>query len=395
MPTVLKVGASVAGVAGLVALVCGLVAMVLGTVGALAGRRWWTKVAAVPAVVAVGFCVLTPLVVAMTATNAPPLRLGDRTPADVGLAHTEVELRTADGEHLRAWYVPSTNGAAVALLAGAGSTRDDELDHAAVLARNGYGVLLLDVRGHGGSSGEAMQLGWWGEVDVVPAIDHLAARPDVVDGRIGIVGMSMGAQQAVAAAGVDDRIRAVVAEGVVGRNSDELDAPTPIDAFLGWATMQVSELITTAPHPTPLVDAVAAAAPNPVLVIAGGKVGIERDFAEELRSASPSTVEVWVAPGTGHTGAYGEHPAEWEARVTAFLGGRCAELTERVFPGGSAPDVIRRPSAVVAADVDAALGVEVAPGRGFPGETVRARMPRVARRLVSEMTGKIVAAASR
>ena len=35
------------------------------------------------------------------------------------------------------------------------------------------------------------------------------------------------------------------------------------------------------------------------------------------------------------------------------------------------------------------LGVALAPGRGWPGAAVRARMPSVARRLVSEMTGKI------
>ena len=41
------------------------------------------------------------------------------------------------------------------------------------------------------------------------------------------------------------------------------------------------------------------------------------------------------------------------------------------------------------------LGVTLAPGRGWPGAAVRARMPSVARRLVSEMTGKIDPAASR
>jgi pimeloyl-ACP methyl ester carboxylesterase len=217
------------------------------------------------------------------------------------------------------WYVPSANRAAVVLLAGAGSTRDDELDHAAVLARHGYGVLLLDVRGHGGSSGEANLLGWHGEADVAPAVDYLAARPDVDDDRIGVVGMSMGAQQAVAAAGVEPRLRAVVAEGVAGRSTGEMDAPGPIDRAMGWTAMKATELLTSAPSPRPLRDAVIAAAPNPVLVIAGEKVDIERDFAEQLREASPGTVAVWVAPGAGHTGAFGAHPAEWEARVTGFL----------------------------------------------------------------------------
>ena len=84
---------------------------------------------------------------------------------------------------------------------------------------------MLDVRGHGGSGGEANLMGWYGELDVKPGIDYLLARGDVSDGRVGVVGMSMGGQQAVAAAGDDPRIRAVVADGVVGRHSSEIDAP--------------------------------------------------------------------------------------------------------------------------------------------------------------------------
>lgn len=76
--------------------------------------------------------------------------LGSRTPADVGLRYREVTLRSADGVDLAAWWVPSRNRAAVALFHGSGSTRTAVLDQAAVLAERGYGVLLVDARGHGG-----------------------------------------------------------------------------------------------------------------------------------------------------------------------------------------------------------------------------------------------------
>ena len=54
---------------------------------------------------------------------------------------------------LAGWYAPSRNGAAVVLLHGAGSTRSNVLDEAVVLAEHGYGVLMLDARGHGESAG--------------------------------------------------------------------------------------------------------------------------------------------------------------------------------------------------------------------------------------------------
>jgi hypothetical protein len=42
------------------------------------------------------------------------------------------------------------------LLPGAGSTRTAVLAQAAVLARHGYGAILVDTRGHGRSGGHAM-----------------------------------------------------------------------------------------------------------------------------------------------------------------------------------------------------------------------------------------------
>ena len=71
--------------------------------------------------------------------------VGTTTPGDRGLSYRDVELHTTDGVTLSGWYIPSANHAAVALLHGAGSTRSSVLDHAVVLARHGYGVLLFDA----------------------------------------------------------------------------------------------------------------------------------------------------------------------------------------------------------------------------------------------------------
>jgi uncharacterized protein len=319
-PHLVKTGLTFTTVAGMTGLVTSLVVLAVAFVRLLGGSRWWWKALTVPAVVVVVMGLVVPLTLAVMTTNSPPLVLGDARPSDVGLTYEDVQLRTADGEQLAAWYVPSTNGAAVVLLGGAGSTRDDEIDTAAVLARHGYGVLLLDVRGHGGSTGEAMLFGWYGEVDIAPAVDWLTVRPDVVAGRIGVVGFSMGGQQAVAAAGADPRIRAVVVDGVVGRHSSEMQAPSVVEEFMGWLTMEASEAMTSAPHPAPLVDAVRSAAPNPFLVIAAGDVRMEQDFADQLHEAAPDSVDVWVVPGVGHTAAFDEHPTDWEARVVDFLG---------------------------------------------------------------------------
>ena len=61
---------------------------------------------------------------------------------------------------------PTRRVVALVLLAGSGSGRDTLLDHAVVLARHGYGALLLDNRGHGRSGGVGMDVGWFGTIDV-------------------------------------------------------------------------------------------------------------------------------------------------------------------------------------------------------------------------------------
>ena len=149
---------------------------------------------------------------AVAVTNVPRPEIG-ATPASKGLSYEAVTVTTPDGVRLAGWYLSSTNRAAVVLLHGAGSTRSNVLDEAAVLARHGFGVLMIDARGHGDSAGRAMDFGWHGDADIAAATGYLAERPDVDPERIGVVGMSMGGEEAVGATSTNDRIRAVVAEG--------------------------------------------------------------------------------------------------------------------------------------------------------------------------------------
>ena len=98
------------------------------------------------------------------------------TPASKGLIYEGLTVTTDDGVRLAGWYVASTNRAAVVLLHGAGSTRSDVLDEAAVLAGDEFGVLMIDARGHGDSGGQAMDFGWYGDAGIAAATRFLADR---------------------------------------------------------------------------------------------------------------------------------------------------------------------------------------------------------------------------
>ena len=118
----------------------------------------------------------------------------------------------------------------------------------------------------------------------------------------------------------------VVAEGATNRVigdkawlSEQYGWRGAIQEGIEWLTYSITDVLTDADPPIALRDAVAEAAPDPALLIAAGNVAAERHAARYIASASPETVEVWVVPDTGHTGALDTHPAEWEQRVTAFL----------------------------------------------------------------------------
>jgi dienelactone hydrolase len=310
---------------GVVLVVSGGALVVLGAIRLLRDLPLGARLAAVPAAVVVLALAVRVVAPAVAATNVPASPL-DRRPAAVGLAARTVHLATPDGQRLDAWFVPSRTGAAVVLLHGAGSTRSSLLDHAAVLARHGFGALLVDARGHGTSGGRAMDFGWYGDHDVAAAVSWLRYAPGVDPDRIGAVGLSMGGEEALGALGAVPELRAVVAEGATGRVADD---GAWLSGVYGWRgalqegldhlVFGLTDLLSSAAPPRSLRDAVRSAPRTPVLLIAAGDVTDEAHAAATIHAASPATVEVWVAPDAGHTDALAVHPGEWERRVTGFL----------------------------------------------------------------------------
>jgi pimeloyl-ACP methyl ester carboxylesterase len=316
-------------VLGLLLVVCGVAAVLWGSVRVLRAtrRRWW--VLTVPLVLVATYLSLWTLGQAVAAAFPPRPDLGSRTPADLAMAYEDVTLTSGDGVRLSGWYVESRNRAAVALLHGAGSTRTSVLDHAAVLAGHGYGVLLLDARGHGESEGRGMDLGWYGESDAAAAVDFLTRRPDVSPGRIGLVGLSMGGEEAIGAAGVDGRVAAVVAEGATHRTAADrgylaaYGVRGELQQGVDRVTTALVGLLSPAPRPASLRQSVATATgrpePTAFLLLAAGEVPDESLAVDFVRRAAPGAVETWTVPAAGHTGGLATAPEAWEDRVVTFL----------------------------------------------------------------------------
>ena len=313
-------------VAGLLLLAAGVVLLLTGIPrlipGPARGRRLVARLS-VAVVAAVAVWTLTP---AVLATNPPHIPSGDAKPEAFGLMAREVRYVAGDGVQLGAWYVPSSNGAAVVLRHGAGSTGPDVFAQAAALAYHGYGVLITDARGHGLSSGRGMEFGWYGDVDIDAAVSFLVDQPDVEFGRIAVLGLSMGGEEALGAAARDTRIAAVVAEGATARTA--ADKAWMVDVY-GWRgrvqlvfehiQYWIADQLTAASPPISLAEAARNVSPRPVLLITAGDMADEGHAAAHIQRSSPENVTIWTVPGAAHTRGLSVAPALWEQTVVSFL----------------------------------------------------------------------------
>jgi hypothetical protein len=271
-------------------------------------RRGLTGVAAVLA----GFLVVLPVALAIVATHKA------RSPVPSAFGAT-VTLRTGDGLRLSASYTPSRNGAAVIVFPGRTGTQR----HARMLARHGYGVLLLDRRGEGESEGTLNLFGWNGENDLRAALDFLGTRGDVEDGRIGGLGLSVGGELLLQAAAGDRRVLAVVSEGAGVRSLAEHLQTPGVGRIQRWGTnwvvqtAAVAVLSGTLPPPD-LTERVRRIGPRPVLLIRASDGNPDETLNEVYARRIGASAELWTVRG-GHTGALSADPSGYERRVVTFL----------------------------------------------------------------------------
>jgi dipeptidyl aminopeptidase/acylaminoacyl peptidase len=198
-----------------------------------------------------------------------------------------------------------------------------------MLHRNGFSVLLVDLRDHGDSEVEDARYANGTEeyLDVLGAWDWLTAG-GVAPDRIGVLGESLGAAVAIIAAGEEPRIAALW-EGSSYANyrtiaTEELHRLGYPD-FLLDAAVQMGRLISgddvTSRNPD---GEIARMAGRPLFIVHGAEdQRIDPHHARDLAAAATAggtTVEPWIVPGAHHSEAAFIDPDAYEARLTAFFG---------------------------------------------------------------------------
>ncbi len=241
-------------------------------------------------------------------------------PLPEGFAAARIE--TGEGRTLAAWYRPAENGVAIVVLHGAGGTRASAREHAEFLAASGYGVLAIDLRGHGESVGKTNRLGWQGTADVRAAVAFLKAQGV---GRVGGLGLSMGGEILLGAAAEIRELEAIVADGATRRSlADLLALPSERPLYRNFTARVMYgtvALLSRDQEPTPLMESMLAARTTRFLLIAAGRNELEVRFNELYASALGPRGALWVVPDAEHTQALARHPQEYEVRVLRFLAG--------------------------------------------------------------------------
>jgi pimeloyl-ACP methyl ester carboxylesterase len=158
---------------------------------------------------------------------AAELAVGVIDPADFRLVHDIVETDEAEGDRSTHttkvtinWEYPdkAKKNAAFAgppkgtlvFLHGIMMTRESMVPWALYFAQRNYRVVLVDLRGHGRSTGKWIGFGAWEAEDLVKVADELERRGLLV-GKLGVFGVSYGAAMGIHWAARDSRVTTVVA----------------------------------------------------------------------------------------------------------------------------------------------------------------------------------------
>lgn len=287
-----------------------------------AQRRWLHVVS-----LAAGILVLLPLgrAASIFANEYASFRASNhvvaRPPAIEALpALSDLTINVPGRPALAAWFLPSRNGAAVLLVHGSGGDRANLWPEAQVLAAAGFGVLLVDLPGHGESRGR-VDWGAGGRAALAAAVTSLQAQPGVDPRRIGAIGFSMGAMLVAQVAASDERIRAVLLAGGFSdarrQTQFEYRRWGPLAAWPAIWAYRAAGFDDRDQRP---IDVIGRLAPRALLVVHGAEDGVVPPaMAGELYAAAGEPRELWLVPGAGHGGYFRAAPELWPRRLREFF----------------------------------------------------------------------------
>ncbi|HAN45302.1 MAG TPA: X-Pro dipeptidyl-peptidase (S15 family), partial [Cyanobacteria bacterium UBA8156] len=127
----------------------------------------------------------------------------------------EVGIQTSDGKTIAGWYIKSQKSDRVIILVhGLNSSRTFEFagkfsEFGAEMNRQGFSILMIDLRGHGQSSDSRLTFGITERNDIIATVNWLKQK-GFKPQKIGVLGVSMGSASLIGAAANYPDIAAIV-----------------------------------------------------------------------------------------------------------------------------------------------------------------------------------------
>lgn len=277
----------------------------------------------------------------------------DEPPPDLDAREVRVEAR--DGVELAGWYAPgSPGGPALVLVHGIDGNRTSDSLHllGRDLHRHGYGILSIDLRGHGRSADARVTAGAREVHDLGGAVDFLLA-DGVPPGRVGAIGFSLGAVVVLLGSVDDPAVGAVVADSpyAAARHmilpEAERETGLPAALFRPFVPgMTTAARLLYGIDVNELRPAHAAARyPYPIFLSHGSAdERIPLSEGRQVWELAPPGSRLVVWPGVTHVQGYATEPARYVDGVVAYLSGRIGPGAPRSSspPPAPAPSAPRR-----------------------------------------------------
>jgi uncharacterized protein len=266
-----------------------------------------------------------------------PLAKG-KSPGDLGIDFEKVNLKArGDSVEIAGWFIPSGRSRkAIILVHGKDANRTREFDRdlddkipgefpdlAVSLCRRGFSVLMIDLRGHGESGPSRFGFGLTERRDVLGALDWLIDR-GFSAGRIGVLGVSMGAATAIGAAAEDERIGALVADSCYAEIAPIIEthwsSMTHLPAILllptEWFAKHVFACDIDSARPVDEIGLIR----RPILLVHGEADPVTpAEHARRLKEASGPWAELCLARSERHAGVYLDDPRAYHEKVSEFF----------------------------------------------------------------------------
>jgi fermentation-respiration switch protein FrsA (DUF1100 family) len=220
-------------------------------------------------------------------------------------------LTTEDGVHIDACHDPQVRDErALAVVVGhgfTGSWRRPAVRRVAGVLADVAGVVTLDFRGHGRSTGTSTV----GDREVLDLVAAVAWARELGYTRVATLGFSMGASIVVRHAGMYGGLAAVAAvsgparwyyRGTPAMRRTHWVIERPVGRLVSrvWLKTRISP-DGWDPVPVPPYELAGKIAPTPLLVVHGDADHyFPVEHAEQLFTAAAEPKELWLEPGFGH-----------------------------------------------------------------------------------------------